>query len=520
MVFVLDKHKKPLMPCTPRRARLLLSQKRAVVHRLSPFIIRLKDREVATCMLQPVVLKVDPGSQTTGMALARVEATPEGEVHHALHMAELAHRGQDVAELLRKRAMRRRRRRQANLRYRPARFANRRRPKGWLPPSLRSRIGNVVAWARRYQRWIPVQRMDIERVKFDMQLLQNPEIDGVEYQRGELAGWEVRSYLLEKFGRQCAYCGGGETAFELDHLLPKSRGGSNRVSNLVLSCHECNVAKADHTASEFGHPEVEAQAKLPLRDAAAVNATRYALCDALVALGIPITTWSGGRTRWNRARFGIAKAHCLDALCVGSLVGVEKGRHRTLQITATGRGQYRRTNVDESGFPVGYLMRQKQVMGIKTGDRVRAVVPEGFAAHGTHIGRIAVRAKKQFRMGKIQGIPARFCRKLQLADGYDYAVVATTLHLQAISGSPTPCLKKGTPASSPRLKTGHPQARLGDTLGLPLTLPRVGFIITSRNSTNQALRTLQEACCSNQRRFSGDNIDNGTCSCTQSRWDH
>lgn len=430
------------MPCTPKRARLLLWQKRAVVHRLSPFTIRLKDREVASCTLQPVVLKVDPGSQTTGMALARVETTPEGEVHHALHLAEITHRGQDVTELLRKRATRRRRRRQVNLRYRPPRFANRRRPKGWLSPSLRSRIGNVLTWAKRYQRSFPVQRIDIERVKFDTQLLQNPEMDGVEYQRGELAGWEVRSYLLEKFGRQCVYCGRKDTAFELDHIHPKSRGGSDRVSNLVLSCHECNVAKGDQTASEFGHPKVEAQAKRPLRDAAAVNATRYALCDALSVLGIPITTWSGGRTRWNRARFGIPKTHCLDALCVGSLAEVEKGRHHAFQITAKGRGQYRRTNVNEYGFPVSYLMRHKQVMGFKTGDRVVAVVPEGFAAYGTHIGRIAVRANKHFRMGKVQSIPARFCRKLQLADGYDYAGIQMILHLQAISGGPTPALRK------------------------------------------------------------------------------
>ncbi len=113
MVFVLDKHKKPLMPCTPRRARLLLEQKRAVVHQLSPFIIRLKDREVATCTLQPVVLKVDPGSRITGMALVRVEGMPDAEVHHALHLAELAHRGEDVREALGKRATRRRRRRPA-----------------------------------------------------------------------------------------------------------------------------------------------------------------------------------------------------------------------------------------------------------------------------------------------------------------------------------------------------------------------------------------------------------------------
>jgi hypothetical protein len=99
------------------------------------------------------------------------------------------------------------------------------------------------------------------------------------------------------------------------------------------------------------------------------------------------------------------------------------------QIAARGRGRYSRTNVDDSGFPVGYLMRRKQILGIKTGDRVRAVVPAGFAAHGTHTGRIAVRANRQFRMGKVQGIPARFCRVLQQADGFDYATVETALHV-------------------------------------------------------------------------------------------
>jgi len=428
MVFVLDKQKKPLMPCTPRRARLLLARKRAVVHRLSPFTIRLKDRRAQESTLQPVVLKIDPGSKTTGLALARVEKTDEGEVHHALHLAELTHRGEEIRERLRKRAAYRRRRRSTNLRYRAPRFLNRRRPPGWLPPSLRSRVDNVVSWAKRYRRWIPLVRLDVERVKFDTQLLQNPEVSGVEYQCGELAGWEVRAYLLEKFGRTCAYCGRGETAFELDHIQPRSRGGSDRVSNLTLSCHTCNVTKGERTAAEFGHPEVAAQAKQPLRDAAAVNATRYALCDDLRALGMPLTTWSGGRTRWNRARFALPKTHALDALCVGELAGVVVGEHKTLAIKATGRGRYCRTNVDEHGFPVGYLMRRKQVLGIKTGDRARAVVPAGFAAQGTHTGRIAVRANKQFRMGKVQGIPARFCRVLQLADGYDYVVVETTLH--------------------------------------------------------------------------------------------
>jgi 5-methylcytosine-specific restriction endonuclease McrA len=293
MVFVLDKHKKPLMPCTPKKARLLLSRRRAVVHRRSPLVIRLKDRRLEESVVQPLVLKIDPGSKTSGMAVARVEETPQGEVHHAVHLAEIGHRGVEVHEAMGTRARARRRRRSAHLRYRPARFANRARPEGWLPPSLRSRIGNVLSWARRYGRWTPITRLEVERVKFDLQLLQNPEIAGIEYQRGELAGWELRAYLLEKFQHRCAYCHTGDVPFEIDHQLPRSRGGSHRASNLVLSCHACNLAKGNQTAAEFGHPEVEAQAKTPLKDAAAVNETRYALVRALGAIGLPISTWSG-----------------------------------------------------------------------------------------------------------------------------------------------------------------------------------------------------------------------------------
>jgi hypothetical protein len=130
MVFVIDRHKKPLMPCTPKKARLLLSRGRAVVHRLSPFVIRLKDRRVEESVVQPLVLKIDPGSKTSGMAVVRVQATPQGEFHHALHLAEVGHRGEEVHEAMGKRARARRRRRSAHLRYRPPRFEHRTRPDG------------------------------------------------------------------------------------------------------------------------------------------------------------------------------------------------------------------------------------------------------------------------------------------------------------------------------------------------------------------------------------------------------
>ncbi len=423
MVFVLDKHKQPLMPCTPKKARLLLARGRAVVHRRSPFVIRLKDRRLEESVVQPLVLKIDPGSRTSGMAVVRVEATPQGEVHHGVHLAEVRHRGEQVHAAMGTRARARRRRRSAHLRYRPPRFANRTRPKGWLPPSLRSRIGNVLTWARRYGRWTPIARLEVEWVKFDLHRMQNPEIAGVEYQRGELAGWELRAYLLEKFGHQCAYCHVRDVPFELDHQVPRSRGGSNRASNVVLSCHNCNMAKGNQTAAEFGHPEVEAQAKTPLKDAAAVNATRYALVRALEALSLPIGTWSGGRTRWNRDRLGIHKTHALDALCVGELAVAHASTLRTLQITASGRGQYCRTLFSRYGFPRGSLMRQKQVHGLQTGDLVLAVVPPPYQAQGRHQGRVAVRKSGFFRLNGVDSIPARCCTLLQRGDGYDYVVV-------------------------------------------------------------------------------------------------
>jgi hypothetical protein len=421
MVFVLDRHKKPLMPCTPRRARLLLSRGRAVVHRVKPFVIRLRDRRAQDSVLQESVLKIDPGSRTSGMTLVRGEETPEGEVHHALFFSEVQHRGESVHRGKQTQRNARRRRRSANLRHRAPRFDNRTVPKGWLPPSMCSRVGNILTWTRRYSRWVPLSRIEVERVRFDTQLLQNPEIQGVEYQQGELAGWEVRAYLLLKYEYRCAYCGKTEVPFEIDHIRPRSRGGSNRISNLALACHGCNITKGSQTAHEFGHPEVEATARRPLRDAAAVNATRFALVEALRRFGLPVGTWTGGRTRWNRARFGIEKTHAKDALCVGEIAGVKLGRLKTLRIKATGRGEHCRTNWTAEGFPRGYKMRQKQVRGFKTGDLVRAEVSPPLKTAGIHLGRVAVRASGSFRVGKVDGINARYCVLVQRADGYEYA---------------------------------------------------------------------------------------------------
>lgn len=426
------------MPCSEKRARLLLERGRARVHRVVPFVIRLTDRDIGSCALQPLRIKLDPGSKTTGLALVRdVEHldTTTGEIHRSaavLNLFELVHRGRQISEALTARSSMRRRRR-GTLRYRAPRFLNRTRAKGWLPPSLQHRIDTTMAWVHRLQRWTPATALSSELVRFDMQALDCPDIAGVKYQQGTLAGYEVREYLLEKWGRQCAYCATAGVPLQIEHIHPKARGGSNRVSNLTLACQPCNQAKGALPVDVFlaKQPKrlatVLAQAKRPLKDASAVNGTRWALANSLKATGLPVELSSGGRTKFNRSQLGIPKTHALDAVCVGLVTAVTGWRKPTLAITCTGRGAYQRTRLDRYGFPRGYLMRNKRSYGFQTGDMVRADVPTGKKA-GLHIGRVAVRATGSFNIQRagevVQGIAHRHCRLIQRSDGYGYTRIA------------------------------------------------------------------------------------------------
>jgi len=262
-VFVLDSNKNPLNPVHPGLARKLLTSRQAAVFKRSPFTLMLK-RELPEASVQSLRLKIDPGSQTTGVALVN---NTSGQVMFA---AEITHRGKQVKAGLERRRTVRRNRRARKTRYRPARFFNRRRPKGWLPPSLESRLANITTWVRRLQRLCPLGVLSMELVRFDTQLLQHPDISGILYQQGELAGYEIREWLLEKWGRRCAYCRATNVPLEVEHMTPKSRGGSDRASNLVLACHACNQRKGNQTAEEFGFPQLQEQAMVPLTDAAAV----------------------------------------------------------------------------------------------------------------------------------------------------------------------------------------------------------------------------------------------------------
>ena len=287
-------------------------------------------------------------------------------------------------------------------------------------------------------------------MRFDMQLIQNPEITATEYQHGELAGWELRTYSWSKIITRAPTA--GSRACPLNSTTRCHGAGAARTGRAIWSrCATPAIRrKGIPTAAEFGHPEVAAQAKVPLKDAAAVNATRYQLVEELRRFGVPVSTWSGGRTRWNRARFGLEKTHALDALAVGELAGVSVGKHQTVVITATGRGQHCRTLWTRYGFSREYLPRQIRIAGFITGDHVKAVVPASLKTAGVHVGRVAVRTTGSCAVrtssGTVDGINVRYLRLVQRGDGYEYRFASEP---GGDRSAPSPASPKGRPASSP-----------------------------------------------------------------------
>jgi 5-methylcytosine-specific restriction endonuclease McrA len=419
-VLALDTNKRPLDPIHPAAARKLLAESKAAVFRTYPFTIILKEKSDAAT--QPIELKLDPGSKTTGIALLRGD--------NVIFAAELTHRGQAIKASLDSRRAIRRGRRNRHTRYHQARFLNRTRPKGWLAPSFQHRVDTTLTWVNRFARFAPVASITQELVRFDLQQLENPEISGIEYQQGELLGYEVREYLLNKWERKCTYCKVENVPLQIEHIHPKAKGGSNRISNLCLACKKCNQKKGAKDIKDFLAKksdllrQIMNQVKRPLKDAAAVNSTRWALFNKLKETGLPISTGSGGQTKFNRSRLGLPKTHWLDAACVGKVDKLTVLTTRPLLIKATGHGTRQMCRTDKFGFPNRHVPRFKFVRGFQTGDIVKAIVTSGKKI-GTYVGRVAVRTKGSFNVsdksGLIDSISYKYCKIIQHKDGYGYA---------------------------------------------------------------------------------------------------
>lgn len=294
-----------------------------------------------------------------------------------------------------------------------------------------------MTWVKRLIKLCLIGSIAMELVKFDCQKMPNPEISGKEYQQGTLYQYEVREYLLEKWNRTCAYCGAKDVPLEVEHIVPKSRGGSSRVSNLALACVPCNRAKSNLDIREFlaDKPSVLkrilAHALAPLKDAAAVNSTRWKLFNSLKKTGLPVTTGTGAQTKFNRTQQGWPKRHYLDAAMVSDTPKLEILTNQPLLIKCAGHGNRQVIHVNKFGFSrknkSGELVRKsalvKQVKGFQTGDIVKAIVTKGKKI-GSYLGKVAIRSTGSFNIKTVtetvQGINYKYCSIVHRKDGYLY----------------------------------------------------------------------------------------------------
>lgn len=308
-VYVINRHGKPLMPCKPAKARKLLKEGKAKIKNYEPFTIQLSYG--SSGYVQPVVLGVDAGSKIIGMsAVANNKEVYASETELRT----------DITGLLSDRRESRGFRRYRKTRYREPRFNNRKRPKGWLAPSIRHKVDTHLSVIDHVYRILPVSKLIVETASFDIQKIQNPEISGVEYQQGEQLGfWNVREYVLFRDNHTCQCCKGKSKDKVLNvHHIESRKTGGDAPNNLITLCKTCHIGYHQGTVKL---PK-KIKRGMVFRDAVFMGIMRWALYDELKARYENVSMTYGYLTKHARIRAGLPKSHIVDARCIAGFPDV------------------------------------------------------------------------------------------------------------------------------------------------------------------------------------------------------
>lgn len=448
LVHVLNKQGQPLMPCSPRKARLLLKDGKAKPYKGKTGYFTIQLLHGSSGYKQSITVGVDTGAKRTPIA-----AVSNGKI---LYAKEIILRSQNVKKQLGDRRRYRRNRRN-RLRYRKPRFDNRvkttcsrcgvnnvpKKEKGKvgretlcrpckdkqgagnrphvLAPSVRHRADSILLDIDKLSRSLPITKVIVETASFDTQKMSNPEIQGEEYQKGTLFGCEVWYYLIQKFGNECAYCHGasGDHKLELEHVQSRSKGGTDKVSNLVPACRTCNEDKNSKSLSQWERIlNLEHESKL--RDARLRNISKirersylkkgfqysaltqsyksYLLAELRSMYEVRETT--GAFTKYRRGVLEFKKSQINDAMVIASdnmdleLPGsylVEK------QIKKRRPAEY--ISPTKKRTPIVKRRWEPEVFGFRLYDRVRCEHPET----GEVVGYVTtMRQKGGFRVGSLE----------------------------------------------------------------------------------------------------------------------
>ncbi len=309
LVYVINRHGKPLMPCKPQKARKLLKEQKAKVVKRTPFTIQLLYG--SSGYKQDVTLGVDTGSKTTG-----VSATTENK---EVFSAEVKLRT-DIVDLLSTRRTLRRSRRSRKTRYRQPRFLNRKKPEGWVAPSVQNKIDTHIKVVKMVHAILPITKVVVEVAQFDIQKIKNPDIIGKDYQQGEQLGfYNVREYVLFRDKHTCQHCNGKsrDPILNVHHIESRKTGG-NSPDNLITLCETC------HRKYHAGELKLKVKRSSSFRDAAFMGIMRWASYNKLKELYSNVHLTFGYITKNVRIKHNLEKSHRIDARCISGNPSTEE----------------------------------------------------------------------------------------------------------------------------------------------------------------------------------------------------
>jgi len=323
-VYILNKDGKPLMPTYPSKARLLLKAGKAKVVQRTPFTIQLLYG--SSGYKQDLTLGVDSGFKHIGLSAVSEKAE--------LFSSEVKLRT-DMVDLNSERLQYRRTRRHRKTRYRQSRFLNRRKPEGWLAPSIQHKLDSHKKVVAQVCSLLPVSQIVVEVTSFDIQKIKNPDVSDFAYQMGEQLGYQnVRQYVIERDGRQCQ----GQKRckaerWEVHHLVSRKTGG-DRPENLILLCDQC------HALYHAGNLTLKVKPSPGFKAESFMSMVRWRLIGELQELyRIPVRATFGYLTKFRRKALALKKSHATDAFVIagGATQPRNDARHFQQQVRKQNR---------------------------------------------------------------------------------------------------------------------------------------------------------------------------------------
>ena len=322
-VFVIALDGTKLMPTNRAKARKLLKKGKAIIYKHSPFAIQLTYESEKN--VQPIEFCEDTGATHIGVSI-------KSEKHEYIH-AQYDHL-KDETERHNDQRMYRRTRRNRK-RYRKPRFDNRKKPEGWLAPTVEHKKDNHIRIFEMFYEVCPISRAVFETGQFDPAAMQALEetgkiLKGTDYQLGKryrLAN--LREAVFTRDHYRCRICGKGVedgVILHAHHIRYRSDGGTDRINNLLTVCSKCHTPKNHKPGGKlYGLKPITGTFK----DATFMNIVRWQIINTVRQQNpyVEVKNTYGSYTKASRRELGqLEKTHANDAYAMGEFH--PKHRHK------------------------------------------------------------------------------------------------------------------------------------------------------------------------------------------------